>query len=94
MAKIIKEEIMLTTKDNPYDPFTQFNDWYNFDCEKGYFSYNYLDRIVDVNNKMSPFEKEIAYDNGMKEIVKMNPDLYAIVSKNVEVDEFDLNYNF
>ena len=26
----------LTTFDNPFDPFEQFNSWFMFDCEKGY----------------------------------------------------------
>lgn len=29
-------EVMLTTEDNPFDPFTQYDEWYAFDYEKGY----------------------------------------------------------
>jgi len=32
------EACMLTTFDNPYDPFTQFDKWLLFDMEKGYNS--------------------------------------------------------
>lgn len=28
------ESCMLTTFDNPYDPFTQFDNWFHFDTEK------------------------------------------------------------
>lgn len=28
------EEYMLTTVDNPYDPYTQFDFWYGFDMSK------------------------------------------------------------
>jgi len=87
MSKIVKEEIMLTTIDNPFDPFTQFQDWYTFDCGKRYDTYNYLDRVVNITKDMTKKEVDEAYDQGMKDIVFYNPELYRIVSKEVEVDE-------
>ena len=42
-----KAQCMLTTIDNPYNPFTQFSKWFMFDTEKGYNSCGYLDRIVN-----------------------------------------------
>ena len=32
------EMCMLTTTDNPYDPFTQYEAWYRFDEDNGYHS--------------------------------------------------------
>ena len=36
---------MITTIDNPYNPFTQFDEWYAFDEGKGYCTSGYLARI-------------------------------------------------
>lgn len=36
----------LTTFDNPFDPFEQFDLWYQYDTDKGYNSCAYLDRIA------------------------------------------------
>ena len=46
-------QVMLTTKDNPYDPFTQWDDWYAFDEEQGYCTSGYLARIVKTSNEMA-----------------------------------------
>ena len=32
----MEKKCMLTTFDNPYDPFEQFTLWFLFDVEKGY----------------------------------------------------------
>ena len=50
-------DYMLTTIDNPYDPFEQFNQWLLFDKEKGYDSCEKLARIAQYNDNMS--QKEI-----------------------------------
>ena len=43
MSKVCK----LTTNDNPYDPFEQFDEWFLFDQVKGYNSCALLARITD-----------------------------------------------
>lgn len=36
MAIKPNKNMWLTTVDNPYNPFTQFDDWYDYDMMKGY----------------------------------------------------------
>ena len=44
MAQIIKS--MLTTVDNPYNPFENFDDWYRFDQDNHHFCCERLAEIV------------------------------------------------
>ena len=90
MAKVKKLETMLTTIDNPFDPFTQFQDWYTYDCSKRYYTCNYLDRIVITTKQMNQEQIDQAYEKGMKEIVAFNPLFYKLVSKEVEQEKEEL----
>lgn len=60
----------LTTKDNPFDPFEQFNEWYNFDIDKGYNSCGYLDRIANTSDQLSDEENAREIERAIDEIIK------------------------
>ena len=61
---------MLTTIDNPYDPFEEFDKWYRFDTDKGYNSCSYLDRIAATSDKMSDEENDQEIERAINEIIK------------------------
>ena len=61
---------MLTTLDNPFDPFTDFASWYMYDCEKGHNTYNRVARIAQVDGEMTQQEIEDELDRAMNLIVK------------------------
>lgn len=60
----------LTTFDNPFDPFDQFDDWFRFDCDKGYNSCSYLDRIAATSDQLSDKENEQEIERAIDEIIK------------------------
>lgn len=63
---------MLTTVDNPYDPFDQFREWFAFDVEKGYNSSAYVARVVVDASELGGTAEEKAIEEAIDEIVRMN----------------------
>ena len=56
---------MLTTLDNPFDPFNEFTSWYMFDCEKGHNTSSRIARLAQIDSEMS--QKEV--DDEMERVV-------------------------
>ncbi len=61
---------MLTTFDNPYSPFEQFNEWFMFDMDKGYCTCAYLDIIARTSDLMSEEENDREIERAIDEIIK------------------------
>lgn len=63
---------MLTTIDNPFDPFTEFDSWFQFDEEKGHHTCQFLDKIARTSSDMSDSDYEKEIERAIDEIVKFN----------------------
>lgn len=94
LDELVSNESLLTTIDNPFNPFTQWREWFAFDRGKGYNTCNYLARIVRSSDELSPLDEALAIDTAMDEIVRLNPlgiyrkvtkDSFKDISKNVEI---------
>ena len=70
---IERSEFMLTTFDNPFDPFEEFTSWFLFDVEKGYNSCGYLDRITNISDDMTQKEIDEEIERAIDEIILYNP---------------------
>lgn len=82
---------MLTTYDNPYDPFDEFDSWYRFDLDKGYDSCGYLARIARTSEQLTDFENNREIERAIDEIIKYDfMDVYRKVTR--EVNE-ESSYN-
>lgn len=66
-------ECMLTTVDNPYNPFEEFSKWLEFDTSHGYHSSEYLARIAITSTELSEDQQREAISNAIDEIIKENP---------------------
>jgi len=62
-------EHMLTTVDNPFDPFTQFDEWYRFDEASGHHTTQFLARIVRTSDQLSEADQSAAIEAGIDEII-------------------------
>lgn len=61
---------MLTTVDNPYDPFDQFDEWYQFDIDHGYDTCGYIDRIANTSDQFTDQENAEETNRAIDEIIK------------------------
>lgn len=74
---------MLTTFDNPYNPFTQFQKWLLFDAEKGYNSCAYLARIARTSDEFTEEENNQEIERAIDEIIKYDfLNIYKKIYKN------------
>ena len=78
----MSKQSMLTTVDNPFDPFEQFTSWFLFDVEKGYNSCGKLARIANVSESMSETEFNNEIDSAIDKLIKVDfLDIYKKVTK-------------
>ena len=64
---------MLSTSDNPYNPFTHFREWFAFDSQKGYHSLSYLGRVALTSDQLSQDDDDEAVEDAIEQIVELNP---------------------
>lgn len=66
--------VMITTVDNPFNPLTDWDDWYNYDESKGYYTSEYLARITKTSDDLGEKEQDRAIEEAIDEIIELNPD--------------------
>ncbi len=78
------KECMLTTIDNPYDPFEQFTSWDLFDHEKGYNTKERLARFVQLTDEMTEKEESEEIERAIDECIKYDPlNIYKKVTREI-----------
>lgn len=63
---------MLTTVDNPHDPFDAYTEWYLWDLDHGYNTLGLLARIAVSSDDLSEADQQAALEDAMDEIVEIN----------------------
>lgn len=72
MNTVKRKKAMLTTVDNPFNPFTEYDKWYAFDVQKGYHSCSLLASVAKTSLELSEEDYENAIDAAIDEIIKEN----------------------
>lgn len=81
------KEYMLSTIDNPYDPFEEFTLWLMFDKEKGYDSCERLMRIAQISDDMTQKEIDEEVDRAMDILIEHDfTNTFKRVTKEVAED--------
>lgn len=83
----MNEDRMLTTYDNPYNPFENFDLWWKTDLRLGHDCCGTLARNAFTSEVFSDEQNEKAIDEAMDYIVSLEPLIYKIVYKNKELEK-------
>lgn len=79
----------LTTKDNPFSPFKDFDDWLLYDIQHNYGTLNYFARVCRTTNDMTDEEITIENERAVDQIIKN--DIFDMYKKVVEFDNDELD---
>lgn len=63
----------LTTIDNPYDPYEQFDQWYQYDLDHGYNSSGLLMRLAETSSQFTDNENAYEIEKAIDKIVANDP---------------------
>ena len=66
------QDAMLTTVDNPFNPFTHWDDWRAWDEQAGYYSCALLARVARTSDDLSEADQALAINQAIDLIVKEN----------------------
>lgn len=75
----MQKDVFITTYDNPYDYFEQFDEWLNFDRQKGYYTLEYVARLAKLAPDLSEEEQKIEMENVFNTIIEWNGNFYKKV---------------
>lgn len=74
------KDVMLSTSDNPFNPYTDYESWYQYDVQVGHNTCAYLARVAETAEDLpEELNNQTVYE-AMLEIVKYNINgLYILV---------------
>ena len=71
---------MLTTKDNPYNPYTEYDKWLTWDQDNEYYTQEYLARIANVSPELDDETADLIVTQAVDEILENDSlGLYVVV---------------
>lgn len=65
-------QVAITTSDNPYDPITQFDEWFAYDEMKGYHSCALLARLAKTSIDLDSEQTTEKIEDAIDRIISLN----------------------
>lgn len=86
-----QKQVWVTTPDNPYDPFTQFDRWYRFDESQGYHTCSKLAFLAMHSNNLSDAESDDVIDSAIQTLVNFyEPNEVYVLAVEGQTQKFGL----
>lgn len=77
-------KFMLTTVDNPFNPFKEFDQWLSYDESQGYYSNALLSRVATYSDELSESDQDLAIEQAINDIIKEDATLlYKKIENNI-----------
>lgn len=75
------KEFMLSTSDNPFNPFSQFDAWFAFDKSHGYNTLEYLARVAETTEDGFDRENRLAINQAIEDAL-----LFDLTGNRIKVE--------
>lgn len=73
-------QFMLSLASNPFDPFTEYNSWSQFDRSEGFDTAGLLARLVSTSEALSEADQELAVEQAIDSLIA-NPSFRGLYKK-------------
>lgn len=70
------KEVFITTFDNPFDYWKQFDEWLAFDRQMGYYTLEYVGRLAKLSNDLSDQQEQEEIESVIDAIIEWNGSFY------------------
>ena len=76
--------VMVTTYDNPYNPFTHWDDWYKWDANNQYYTPELLARYINDEDAIDDIERAQLEARAINTIIDDGPlhNVWTVVKRN------------
>lgn len=66
-------DVMMSTVDNPFDPFTDFAKWYAYDVQKGYNTCGLVARLAQPSSELSETLAVSDIESAIDDFIAIDP---------------------
>ena len=77
----MSEQYRITTLDNPFNPFTQFEDWYNWDELHGHHTCGLIDRVAETSESFTQDLNDSIKEAAIDSLMDLFPGQYRKISE-------------